>query len=163
MAGRPTRSVASGGGGGREFQTVGRSSPGGLLRTHQTKPEQKEPKNMQITGFVLEDSEKEWSVDGRSGVSRTIVIIDRDEGESRLLQPLRLRIKESEIAGPTGSLRDSVVRLAITRIEQNERTKDVRIDGHVLEVAGSMRFEERQVKKVNINRGQPGPTATATA
>lgn len=117
---------------------------------------------MQMTGFVLEDSVNQWEMDGRKGETRTIVVIDRDEGEARLLQPLRLRIRETEVAGPAGSLRDSVVRLAITRIEQNERTKDVRIDGHVLEVAGALRFEENKKRDYKLSRPVTAP-ATATA
>jgi len=98
---------------------------------------------MQISGFVLEDSVRDWEMDGKKGQTRTIVIIDQDDGEARLLQPLRLKIPlESVVSGPAGALRNSVVEAAITRIEQNERTKDVRIEGHIIRVAGAMVFRE---------------------
>ncbi len=98
---------------------------------------------MQISGFVLEDSIREWEMEGRKGQTRTIVLIDQDDGDARLLQPLRLKIPlESQVSGPAGALRNSVVEAAITRIEQNERTKDVRIEGHIVRVSGSMVFRE---------------------
>jgi len=102
---------------------------------------------MQITGFVLEDSVRDWVMDGKTGQTRTIVLIDQDDGEARLLQPLRLKIPlESQVSGPAGVLRNSVVEAAITRIEQNERTKDVRIEGHIVRVAGAMVFREAAKK-----------------
>ncbi len=85
-------------------------------------------------------------MDGRKGQTRTIVLIDQDDGDARLLQPLRLKIPlESQVSGPAGALRNSVVEAAITRIEQNERTKDVRIEGHIVRVSGAMVF--REIKK----------------
>ncbi|MFA7345702.1 MAG: hypothetical protein WC003_15490 [Terrimicrobiaceae bacterium] len=89
-------------------------------------------------------------MDGKSGVTRSLVVLDRDSGDSRLLQPLKLKIREGDsLAGKVGSLRDAVVELAITRIDQGERTKDLGIAGHVVAVTGAMAFKPAsEVKKV---------------
>ena len=97
---------------------------------------------MKMQAYVLEDSQKEWKMDGKNGVTRSLVVLDRDQGDSRLLQPLKLKIREGDtLAGAVGSLRDAVVELAITRIDQGERTKELGIAGHVLAVNGSMAFK----------------------
>lgn len=97
---------------------------------------------MKLTAYVLDDVEKEWAVDGKNGKTRSLTVLDRDSGDTRLLQPLKLKIKEGDkLAGPVGSLRDAVVELAITRIDQGERTKELGVSGHVLAVTGSMAFQ----------------------
>ena len=97
---------------------------------------------MKMQAYVLDDSSKEWKMDGKSGVTRSLVVLDRDEGDSRLLQPLKLKIREGDpLAGAPGSLRDAVVDLAITRVEQGERTKELAISGHVRSVNGLMSFK----------------------
>ena len=97
---------------------------------------------MKMQAYVLEDSEREWKMDGKSGVTRSLIVLDRDQGESRLLQPLKLKIRDGDqLAGKVGSLRDAVVELAITRIDQGERTKELGVAGHVLAVSGSMAFK----------------------
>jgi len=101
---------------------------------------------MKMQAYVLEDVSREWTIQeksgSKSGTTRTITVLDRDQGESRLLQPLKVKLSEKDVnAGPVGSLRDAVVEIAITRIDQQERTKELGVSGHVLSVAGSMQFK----------------------
>lgn len=97
---------------------------------------------MKMQAYVLDDTSKAWAFEGKSGVTRSLVVLDREQGEERLLQPLKLKIREDDkLAGPVGSLRDAVVDLAITRIEQGERTKELSVAGHVVAVLGSLDFK----------------------
>lgn len=101
---------------------------------------------MKMQAYVLDDVSKEWTIQekggSKSGTTRTITVLDRDQGDSRLLQPLKIKLSDKDTnAGPVGSLRDAVVEVALTRIDQQERTKELGVSGHVLSVAGSMQFK----------------------
>lgn len=103
---------------------------------------------MKLTGYVLDDVEKPWAIEGKTGKSRIVTVLDRDPGEHRLLQPLKMKIKEGDVlAGAVGSLRDAVVEIAITRFDQGERTKEISIAAIVLSVAGSMQFKAVPAEK----------------
>jgi len=100
---------------------------------------------MKLNAYVIEDGGRDWEMNGQKGRTRTIVLLDRDQGETRLLQPLKLKIRQNDaLAGKEGELRDAVIDVAITRFDQNERTKEITAEGHVLSVNGAMQYRERK-------------------
>lgn len=97
---------------------------------------------MEITGYVFEDSENVWKdKDGKEVRSRMLVMIDQSKGETRLQHQLKLTLQDSEDAGEIGSLRDTVIRVGILRISQNEFSKQVAVMGRLLARVGTLTLE----------------------
>lgn len=103
---------------------------------------------MKATVMVTEDVTGSWEFDGKSGTSRTLTCVDQDP-ENRLIPAFLVKIDVKDPVAGDGaqgaSLKDAVVELAITDINQREHNKRLTFHGRPLKVLGQMKMVPYQV------------------
>ena len=93
--------------------------------------------------MVTEDTMKTWEMEGRSGISRLLTCVDQDP-ENRLIPAFLVKIEATDPVGGDAtqgaSLKDAVIEVAITDINQREHNKRLTFHGRPLKILGQMKM-----------------------
>lgn len=98
---------------------------------------------MKATVMVTEDVTGPWSFEGKSGISRNLTCVDQDP-EHRLIPAFQVKIDVKDpIAGDGeqgASLKDAMIEIAITDINQREHNKRLTFSGRPVKILGQMKM-----------------------
>lgn len=93
--------------------------------------------------MVVDDTLKAWEMEGQKGVSRVLTLIDQDQGH-RMIPSFQCKIEVNGSVQGDGqqgaTLKDCLIELAVTDINQREFNKRLMFTGTVTKVVGRMQM-----------------------